>query len=159
MYCREDYSEDHMNPFTENSCCLFKIGAKKMSLQTSRSSNTTLKSNSENKSTKKIVLLIFAGLLAWLVLSPLILMLFIPYLAFKKLLRVTVIEKGSYLLALKKNGNQAKYSSETLSNWLLFLIVIIVTPVLVAFAYVFGIGYLFYLMCYPNMPANNPYDL
>ena len=30
MYCREDFTEEHMNPFTENACCLFKIGAKKM---------------------------------------------------------------------------------------------------------------------------------
>ena len=28
MYCREDYTEEHMNPFSEHPCCLFKIGAK-----------------------------------------------------------------------------------------------------------------------------------
>ena len=28
MYCREDYTEEHMNPFSDNPCCLFKIGAK-----------------------------------------------------------------------------------------------------------------------------------
>ena len=103
--------------------------------------------------------MICLGLLAWLILSPLILLIFIPYIAFKKLLRVTVTEKGSYLLALTKNGNKAKYSSETLSNWLLFLIVIIGTPLIIAVSYMFGIGYLFYLMCYPDVAPNNPYDL
>ena len=29
MYCRLPWNEDHMNPFTEHACCLFKIGATK----------------------------------------------------------------------------------------------------------------------------------
>ena len=75
----------------------------------------------------------------------------IPYLAYSKLLNRTVTEQGSYLLALTKNGGETQKSSDKVSNWLIFFMVLLGTPLAIPVAYVFGVGYLLYLTCHPAM--------
>ena len=89
-----------MNPFSEDACCLFKIGAKKK-IHTSLDDTN----KNENKRSSKIARRIcFASLILWIVFGIPVVMVMIPYIAYLKLIRNPALKtlNGSYLVAMAR---------------------------------------------------------
>ena len=74
-----------MDPFADDACCLFKIGAKQSRITLKSNSKVEKKKNTGSKT--KIILLTLASLLLWIILGPLFLIPFIPYMAYQKLIK------------------------------------------------------------------------
>ena len=98
MFCRLTWSESHMNPFSEDACCLFRIGAKKQ--EGGFSSGGTPLGRLQVRSCRARTLLSIA-LALWILLGMLALLPLIPYVAYHKLVksRKYAAAKGSYLIA------------------------------------------------------------
>ena len=73
-----------MNPFTEHACCLFKIGASQKFSKAAVSDGSLSMTQID---TSKDKLFTLVGLLLWLILGAVILLVFIPYMAYKKLVK------------------------------------------------------------------------
>lgn len=98
MYCRQEWTQDHMNPFSEQACCLFKIGAGQTSKDPNADKTPIFTQKRRGTCTVTSMLL---SLLAWLIVAPFGLLVFLPYLGYKKLLKKQVsTTQGSYLIAL-----------------------------------------------------------
>ena len=88
MYCRMPATESHMNPFSEDACCLFRIGANRNRGLESTSKLFGKNSQSSNQllvETSRVRAMLLVALLLWLLIGLLILIPFLPYLAYHKI--------------------------------------------------------------------------
>lgn len=79
MYCRNPYTEDHLNPFSKNACCLFKIGSKKGIQDNSK----TIDKEASNAQVGAGLFL--ALLLIWIIFGIFIALVMAPYIAALKM--------------------------------------------------------------------------
>ena len=79
MYCRKPYTDDHLNPFSKNACCLFKIGSKRGNQDDSRNIE---RATSDAQVGPRLFLLL---LLVWIVFGILIALVMAPYITALKM--------------------------------------------------------------------------
>ena len=85
MYCRQRYTDDHLNPFSEHACCLFKIGSKRSTTKTADSAPTVEAGQHDWSATHLTTGPVLLLLLAWILLGPLITLIFTPYIGALKM--------------------------------------------------------------------------
>ena len=145
MYCRLPITENHMNPFAEDSCCLFKIGAKKQTIASENFQDYENFNSSAQVRPPISRLLLVTLLLVWILFGLILLFFLVPYVTYHKIIysRKHTTLQGSYLLA-----QATKHTPEPshFGAWLLYLATVLATPLAVPFAYLFGIVY-FLLAC------------
>ena len=95
MYCRQRYTDDHLNPFSEHACCLFKIGSKRSKPETADCARTMEAGQQDWGATHVTTGLVLLLLLAWVLLGLLIALIFTPYIGALKVSqqRTTVTER------------------------------------------------------------------
>ena len=143
MYCRQPYTDDHMNPFTEHACCLFKIGSKQR-FSKAVANELVFKAQID---TTKAKLFTLVGLLLWLIFGAMLLLALIPFVAYTKFVKHSSksLEKGSYLLALSVPSGRGN----RLKAWVKFSGAIFTLPISLPIIYLLGIGYLIHMIFYP----------
>jgi len=98
--------------------------------------------------TSRVRALVLLALLLWLIFGILGLLVAIPYIGYHKIVRSRKLDTthhASYFLSKAAQGHEKRRCD--LVGWLLFVVLVILTPLILPFAYLSGFILLIYTLC------------